>query len=1115
MTTSDCFKYEFGNNANTDLLNIFTNNKDTVNQILPFGLHINGGVSICVTKCGHTLNNCDDIGIETVINYGKVLVMTPKNKNSELVLHYDARNENANPDGSGTYKLKFICFTCPSTIKIGDIDSDMQSYLIYTNDQGLYAVICTLYRDNQPYDNLANSLLTGLLNNNIPSIGDRISGSSLGVNSMNISDFFPQDNLDYYEYVNTEKLNSNEIKSKILVKVFSKKVNIGSAAINNLKDKLFNSSSNCKFVNFNESLISTFNNKPENLNIFYVPDTGNSKICSTKEKMANIEKDVMVEEGADEEIVEEEVSLVERLSKANYNDKNKEDYINFDDSTKIYAINKTDGSIKRIGSGNDQVDEVYNNINELLMKNQEYSEDEIKKAVKEFPNYIYQNCYWRLDYKIRLYKVIEENDNNLSSSFDITEVDTIKDAVNKIGKTNDKDVFYAMKNFPNYPINDYYVSYYYKKKGSETSYLVIMYLILCTLILVFNYIFYRIIFYATNKDFGDISIADDEIKLDDRLKQLASWRILVNIILILQIISTVVFCVLKLSDLSHGSAPFSNVFIILTILSLLSTLFYGTFRLNYNDEKVSYAESKSLQVYLESSDDNDDNDKKVQYMKNLLNLLNFSNLFYSEEQDELDDIYKKLKELRDEALDSANKVKNPQTYDKLMENTDKTLERLQKYIDTNNINNNKTKSRAYKSLEKISKLLHDKTIGKISEKTSLGNRGEARKNATNIIQKLKKIIGSESNSDNNQQGGDKNNITLPFVTAPIRKNLNDDNSYETNKVLDGKNYWPDGHYINEEDESFEKSVWWDNLMEAVTMRYILMIIIFLLLVIFLINKVTDMIKTFDTSENRLYYNKSLILKSIIYLFYFGIFGGSILSKLVELYNYYLVPEKKEHIENTDENKSKKIQYILLGACIFIWIILVYFIFDKDKYMNWWIICTSIFLGGLIYIIFKACPEYIYTFNTRVIISILYLIIFGIIPYINKNENYLTFTLAFSPVILTLVFYMICGKDEEKKNIDVSEPFMLPNNNNFSDNNNINKVKDQDPLLIPINENLKELKEALNNLNTKGGNLKKKRENLSKHRKNLIDLSEYFKLKTDQKNKDLVDKIIQEIDDLSQ
>ena len=313
MTTSDCFKYEFFGNGNSYLLNIFTN-KNTINSILPFGVHINGGVSTCVTKCGHSLNNCDNIQIENVINYGKILVMIPKSKDSELILNYDARNENANSDGSGTYKLKFICFTCPSTIKIGDIDSDMQSYLVYTNDQGLYTVLCTLYRNNQPYDNLSNKLLSGMINNNIPEIGRSTTGSSLGVNTINISDFFPQDKQDYYEFVNVEK-NSNEKKNNILVKVFAKKLNISSSAINNLREKLYDSRSNCKFVNFNDSLNSIYNVKPENLNIFYVPDLGISNVCSTKEKMKNLEQNVVTEEN-DNEIEEEEISVIDKLTKA-------------------------------------------------------------------------------------------------------------------------------------------------------------------------------------------------------------------------------------------------------------------------------------------------------------------------------------------------------------------------------------------------------------------------------------------------------------------------------------------------------------------------------------------------------------------------------------------------------------------------------------------------------------------------------------------------------------------------------------------------------------------------------------------------------------------------------
>ena len=166
MSSQD-LKFEFHGSNSTHLNNIFTNNSETVNPLLPFGVHINGGVSVCVTKCGHTLNNCDNIKIENVINYGKMLVMVPNKKDSELILHYDARNDNSDQNGNGKYLLKYICFTCPPTIKIGDIDSDIQSYLVYTNSNGLY-VICTLYRNASPIDTLGDSLLNTLLNNNIP-----------------------------------------------------------------------------------------------------------------------------------------------------------------------------------------------------------------------------------------------------------------------------------------------------------------------------------------------------------------------------------------------------------------------------------------------------------------------------------------------------------------------------------------------------------------------------------------------------------------------------------------------------------------------------------------------------------------------------------------------------------------------------------------------------------------------------------------------------------------------------------------------------------------------------------------------------------------------------------
>ena len=116
-----------------------------------------------------------------------------------------------------------------------------------------------------------------LLTNNLPNIGSGGSSSA----SINLSDFFPQTKQDLYEFVNTEN-ESNKVKSNIIVKVYAKKVNIGTTAINNIKQKLFDSSSNCTFTNFKDLLDSNYSNKPSNINIFYVPDIGVSKIVQQR-----------------------------------------------------------------------------------------------------------------------------------------------------------------------------------------------------------------------------------------------------------------------------------------------------------------------------------------------------------------------------------------------------------------------------------------------------------------------------------------------------------------------------------------------------------------------------------------------------------------------------------------------------------------------------------------------------------------------------------------------------------------------------------------------------------------------------------------------------------------
>ena len=52
------------------------------------------------------------------------------------------------------------------------------------------------------------------------------------------------------------------------------------------------------------------------------------------------------------------------------------------------------------------------------------------------------NAYWRVDYTVRLYK---KTDSDNDFNFEIIDVNSIEDAVNKIGDSTQEDVFYAMK----------------------------------------------------------------------------------------------------------------------------------------------------------------------------------------------------------------------------------------------------------------------------------------------------------------------------------------------------------------------------------------------------------------------------------------------------------------------------------------------------------------------------------------------------------------------------------------------------------------------------------------------------------------------------------------------
>lgn len=603
---SNSINFDFSD-GNAILSDIFKNKSTVVNSLLPFGLHIKGNILICYERCGQSFSNTE-IDINIMKNYGKMLMIKPINDNSELTVFHDSRNENIDEEGNGKYKLKYICFTCPPTIKIGENDADMQSYLIYSNNKGLYAIVCTLYvGSTSDIDSLPNALLNSLLtSNNIPEITK--SNGNINIKNIDINHFFPQDKKDYYEYINSDSKNN---KRDVLVKVFQKKVRISTNIIETLKQKLFNPKSNDNYSNFSNSMASLYKIPTKHINIFHIPQI-DMKIPKQNDTFKNEDK-VSIEE---ETVEEENSSLIDKLKKSSLEEK-KEKYINFADDDKIYKIDINDGSIKK----DDKKDDiVYDNLTDLLLKNKSYSEDEIKKAINEFPNYIYQDSYWRLKYKVRLYETSDDGDYSIID--DIESIDDVKNKINK--EETNKNIFYSMKNFPNYGIGDdqkYYVTYYYPEKVSELNNSGNMiYLFSCWIIILFNYIFYKLIVSCVNEDYGDITVDDSEIINNDDYKKLAAWRLLINIIFIIQIITTLIYSVLNISGLINSSFVFSGFYIFLLLLIFITIILYACARLYFSDRKVSYSESKSLKILLESNN-NDENNNILNWIINSFSLI--------------------------------------------------------------------------------------------------------------------------------------------------------------------------------------------------------------------------------------------------------------------------------------------------------------------------------------------------------------------------------------------------------------------------------------------------------------------------------------------------------------
>jgi hypothetical protein len=1068
MSSADCFKYDFPSESSPDLSNIFSNNSKTINPILPFGLNIKGGVNICVTKCGHTLNHCEDIKIDNMINYGKMLVMIPNKKNSELILHFDARNENANQDGNGVYKLKYICFTCPPTIKIGTNDCDMQSYLIYSNDNGLYCILCTLYRNAMPYDNLANSLLSGLLNNNIPTRGTGGS-SSLPIN---LGDFFPQDKQDYYQYYNTEA-SSNQIKNNILVKVYAKKVNISSVAINNLKNKLYKTNATCTFDNFNSGLQAIYSLKPQNLNITYVPDIGLSKLCKNKEKMEDYKNEDKNETEEDDELeIEEETSIIDKLTKSQLEEK-KENYVNFTNDLIVYQIDLNTGTKDKLKGSDDQTNFGLTWQN-LFLQYPDYDQEKIKEAINQFPYKTYNGKYWRIDYKIRLYK---DTGNN---KFEITDnIASIDDAAliifDNIKKTEDvtdserTQIFSSMRYFPDRGVvneNDenYYVTYYYETDETESVFLKFIFLSYCVTIILFNYIFYRIIFNFTNANETDISIEDNEIRDNENIKQLASWRFIINFSLFIQIVASIFYALLKVTNIYSNNFIYNIVFIILSIIFLTSTIAYAYLRLYYNDPKITYAENKSLTILLESEDENKHvTNKYLEYFSNASNLLKY--LFYKEKSNlTLEDIYEQLTSLKNE-VDSSTNI-NKETINSYDNKIEKIINRLPEDFKENIGKNNaltapymqyiinpvinlfntlKTKIKDSTMNEPL-KLNSEKLIKELEEK--LGKANHSNQNNNNKSKSKNKNKNSNLPLNASQGGGSNNNINIPYISALKHEKPNknkDEEIIHKEGYMTGKKDFPDLNNNSNifKNDSIKKSDWLNNLLNTFTLKNVGIYIIFLTAYNIFSYKILDIVKMFDVSKTSNYTNVSNwigFFSSFIYNLVF------IICIIIWGFWFFGV---KNNLNNL---------YIIVPYVGWILTLIYAFNFKNNKSTENWTIVSWVFLS-----VFLAIQlYYIYDFYKENLNIVYWLIsAFSIISILtpvlvvyfkgSSKQKELTFRimLGLLPALIYLTKYLLNtffnpDADYSAKLNHIDTPITIPN---------INVNNDKIPITIPdMNEN---------------------------------------------------------------
>jgi transcriptional/translational regulatory protein YebC/TACO1 len=105
----------------SDILN-FNVSDEIVNNIVKNNsalINIKNSVGICTIRCGQNIEDCSDVILSTMTNYGKILVINPKKDNNEkatcsIQLPFDNNNDNTDTNGTSSYtfkKMSYIFFS--------------------------------------------------------------------------------------------------------------------------------------------------------------------------------------------------------------------------------------------------------------------------------------------------------------------------------------------------------------------------------------------------------------------------------------------------------------------------------------------------------------------------------------------------------------------------------------------------------------------------------------------------------------------------------------------------------------------------------------------------------------------------------------------------------------------------------------------------------------------------------------------------------------------------------------------------------------------------------------------------------------------------------------------